>query len=440
MEVVDKTMKCYPVEPLLRAVVARTISGIEIMETARQQARLLLTSPVKERTSTVASTSSVTAGQHQVSDTEQGKLMEIMGHDNTAMQVARIFGEAHKVNINEILDDAGFQGLPHHLQGGAKVYQILAADVAAARLETPPRLSFCFVSLTCDEIFPGWISSEAVGGKANLQPEMLMGEDYVSKFGQALNKVGGKSRFFRKTGQWLLALLRWSTIAIATWQWSQVAMFTHVDTILHMVEKEVAKTGKLAASVAIFYCELLRRSWAERTRQGDITLVTLADLEHETSRIDEYILDIARTKIVQVLRQAGLSSHATPDTVGASTIGGELYLSSLNDKYGAALDSMTDRRQQQAAREIAKTEAEQARIAAALRKQETGDARTARERHTGKCIEKLEAKRKGKGKGKSEGKHYREPLPRGGGDYRRDRSRDRTTGGDRREYRDDRRR
>ena len=166
----------------------------------------------------------------------------------------------------------------------------------------------------------------------------------------------------------------------------------------------MAKTGKLAASVAIFYCELRRRSWAERTRQGDRNLVNLADLEHETSRIDEYILDIARTKIVQVLRQAGLSSHATPDTVGASTIGGEPYLSSLNDKHGAALDSVTDRRQQQAAREIAKTEAEQARIAAALRKQETGDARTARERHTGKWIEKLEAKRKGKGKGKGEGK------------------------------------
>ena len=112
------------------------------------------------------------------------------------------------------------------------------------------------------------VGYRAVGGKANLQPEMLMGEDYVSKLGQALNKVGGKSRFFRKTGQWLLALLRWSTIAIAIWQWSQVAMLTHVDTILHMAEKEVAKTGKLAASVAIFYCELRRRSWAERTRQG----------------------------------------------------------------------------------------------------------------------------------------------------------------------------
>ena len=55
-----------------------------------------------------------------MSDTEQGKLMEIMGHDNTAMQVARIFGEAHKVNINEILDDAGFQGLPHHLKAGPR--------------------------------------------------------------------------------------------------------------------------------------------------------------------------------------------------------------------------------------------------------------------------------------------------------------------------------
>ena len=222
-------------------------------------------------------------------------------------------------------------------------------------------------------------------------------------------------------------------------------MLTHVDTILHMAEKEVAKTGTFAASVAFFYCELRTRSWAERTRQGDRSLVSLTNLEHVTSRIDEYILDIARTKIVQVLRQAGLSSHATPDTVGASIIGGEPYISSLNDKHGAALDSVADRRQQQAGRELAKTEAEQARIAAALRKQETGDARTARERHTGKWIEKLEARRgerKGKGKGKGDGKPYREPPPRGGGgaDRYRDRSRDRKGGGDRRDYRDDRRR
>ena len=139
-------------------------------------------------------------------------------------------------------------------------------------------------------------------------------------------------------GQWFLAFPRWLTIAIATGQWSQVAMLTHVDTILHKAEKEVAKTCKLAASVAIFYRELRGRSWAERTRQGDRHLVSLTDLEQETSRIDEYILDIDRTKIVQVLRQAGLSSHATPDTVGASTIGGEPYISSLNDKHGAALD------------------------------------------------------------------------------------------------------
>ena len=91
MEVVDKTMKVCPMEPLLRAVVARTIAGIEMMETAWQQARLLLTSPVKEKYPGVSSTSSVTAlNQHRVSDTEAGKLMEIMGHDNIAMQVARI--------------------------------------------------------------------------------------------------------------------------------------------------------------------------------------------------------------------------------------------------------------------------------------------------------------------------------------------------------------
>ena len=98
------------------------------------------------------------------------------------------------------------------------------------------------------------------------------------------------------------------------------------------------------------------------------------------------------TKIVQVLRHARLSSHATPDTVDVATIGGGPYISSPNEKHGGAFDSVPDRRQQQAGRDMAKIDAEQARIAAALRKQEIGDARIATERNIGKWIEKLEAR------------------------------------------------
>ena len=94
----------------------------------------------------------------------------------------------------------------------------------------------------------------------------------------------------------------------------------------------------------------------------------LIDVKQDIYRIDKYILDIAKTKIVQVLKQAGSSSHATPDTVGASTIGGEPYVSTLNDKHGVALDSVIDIRQQQAGRELATFDAEQAKIAAALKK------------------------------------------------------------------------
>ena len=83
-----------------------------MMDTARQQARLLLSHFVNEKSQAVFSEASVAGhAQHHVADTEAGKLMDIMGNDNTAMQVSRIFGNPHKVNISEILDDAGFEGL-----------------------------------------------------------------------------------------------------------------------------------------------------------------------------------------------------------------------------------------------------------------------------------------------------------------------------------------
>ena len=47
MESVDKTLTLYRQSPLLRAIVARTVSAVEMAETARNQARLLLATPTR---------------------------------------------------------------------------------------------------------------------------------------------------------------------------------------------------------------------------------------------------------------------------------------------------------------------------------------------------------------------------------------------------------
>ena len=48
MAATDKHFTKYPKEQLLRAVVARTLSGIAMQEAARNQARMLLATPTKK--------------------------------------------------------------------------------------------------------------------------------------------------------------------------------------------------------------------------------------------------------------------------------------------------------------------------------------------------------------------------------------------------------
>ena len=94
MDDIDRNLTLYPSEPILKAVVARTMSGVEMQEAARNAARLLLATPLRTKETRFSSVEGGgggigSVGSLQVSDTEHNKLMEIMGCDNLSWQWPR---------------------------------------------------------------------------------------------------------------------------------------------------------------------------------------------------------------------------------------------------------------------------------------------------------------------------------------------------------------
>ena len=69
------------------------------------------------------------------------------------------------------------------------------------------------------------------------------------------------------------------------------------------------KYGAVAMYIAFLYCELGRRSWARRTRRGEIK--TMDELRAEACTEDEVTLRNARSKVSAFMKKAGLSIEAS---------------------------------------------------------------------------------------------------------------------------------
>ena len=95
--------------------------------------------------------------------------------------------------------------------------------------------------------------------------------------------------------------------AIGTGQWSWTCHLGHMETIPHLMERECARSGNIGTWTIKLYCDLRRRSWAQRCRQRDPTLLSLEALEKETFVVDENVLQTARTRITMVMKQCGVN-------------------------------------------------------------------------------------------------------------------------------------
>ena len=170
-------------------------------------------------------------------------------------------------------------------------------------------------------------------------------------------------------------MLRWGTAAILVGQWTLCLLLTHIDTIMHLSERETVRNARVGSSIAMFYCELRRQSWDERTRQGDPSLTTIKMVEREALRVDEGLLEVARTRVGTVLRRAGLSG---PPEAMPQLPPGEMP-SSVQATLDAAKTALHKRGQDEVRAKGREQEELQQRLKAI--RESSGDFRSSKERH-----------------------------------------------------------
>ena len=176
---------------------------------------------------------------------------------------------------------------------------------------------------------------------------------------------------------WQMVFMRFACIQAAYGQFSMVAALLHLDTICHLVEKETIRSGQAGTGIALLYEEMVRRSWADRSRRRDPMVASVQHLEFLAARVDENILSEARTRIGSVLRHTGLTLMAAPrDTpvVDDASLG-----EAVRNRQLGAIDEL-NRNTQVALRQAAREKAEAEQRAATMRKAETGDTRSAKQR------------------------------------------------------------
>ena len=103
----------------------------------------------------------------------------------------------------------------------------------------------------------------------------------------------------------------------------------HVNTMLHLAEREIVFCGeRTALQLAVLYCELRRRDLSKRCRRHDPAMRTRAQLEWEANTTDEDTVNLAKTKLQRIIIASGLSDHI---------LGGAVFLeSSRNYPLAAA--------------------------------------------------------------------------------------------------------
>ena len=187
-----------------RRATRRVIDQLVIDNDAQTSARSVLAT---SESTVTARTLAAVPGVAHFSEAEHNETMELLGHESNALAVARLLGGSAKVDVQDELSKAGLQRLPHPCQVDRKVFQILHADTEAAKLEDPVRLPFTYLNLPAARMLPGWLPEDSTSGRGH-DDEVYTGLDPVSRLGSAMEKATGKRRFFRRTSQWTITMLR----------------------------------------------------------------------------------------------------------------------------------------------------------------------------------------------------------------------------------------
>ena len=275
----------------------------------------------------------------QISAQEEQAMLDMMGNEANALAVARSLGAATKVDVQAKLTAVFMDGLQFGLQPPVSLVQTLAADKEAADRESPKRLSFVYVNFLTKAMLPLWLTVASVGAKT--QTSTSLGAASMQKtmvdFGREVMKATTGRPFFRNLEHWVVVCWKWAVAAIAVETWSLVAQLAYIDTICHIAARESQRKGmeKLGHLVALFYEEKQREQWAERARAGDPTLEKLSQLEVEAAKINESLLEAAKTQFTPMLETCeGFQEIMEPSAPSGGS-------GSVSDTISSALEHQT---------------------------------------------------------------------------------------------------
>eukprot|EP00438_Fugacium_kawagutii_P029513 Skav222739 [mRNA] locus=scaffold2390:473992:475065:+ [translate_table: standard] len=235
------------------------------------------------------------------------RAQQAVGATSSAQSLAKLFVPSKAADVASLLSKAQLANVSFSLQAEQSLWNSMHqhTEECKASGKTP----FLYVDLTSKESLPMWLTPDVIGGKFQLHDEgewPLRGHIPISSLqdlGKALKSATASPRFFRTVSQWNGAFLRYAIVAVATGQLSWPAVLAHVDNVLQLAEQERMKGNR--PFLAFLYEELLRKNWARRAEKGDPSL----DIPCESQKIDKDLLDIAKHRMAEVMKEAGLSEQ-----------------------------------------------------------------------------------------------------------------------------------
>ena len=200
------------------------------------------------------------------------RLLEHMGHDSSALEVAALLSTSNTVDIQDRLKSVGLQSLPFSMIGDKQLFQALWADTCVAKSEYPTRVPFTYWDLTSNTVLPPWLPGESVGGKAALSPDETLGTDaarLAKTLAGAVSKASNHTRSFTKFSHWAASFWRWATAAVSCGQLTWVGLMAHFEVVCQIAHREQHTYKKASTFLAVLYDELARRALSQRTRARD---------------------------------------------------------------------------------------------------------------------------------------------------------------------------
>ena len=198
------------------------------------------------------------------------------------------------------------------------------------------RTPFLFVDLTAAHCLPMWLTPDQIGGKFHLRDDQewaLHGGQTITnlqELGRALKSATASTRFFRSVSQWNGAFKRYAVVAVAAKQLSWPDVLSHADIVMQLAEQERLK-GR-PPYLAFVYEEIVRKSFARRAEKRDPDL----KISQEIQRVDKDILDIARHRLTDVLKDAGMDGHSEASVSSAKM---SMTTEALLNKHTAATEA-----------------------------------------------------------------------------------------------------